>query len=40
MGGAAMKWWMWVSIVAIIVVGLILLAGKDDIVRFQRMHRM
>jgi hypothetical protein len=35
-----MKRWMWVSIVAIIVIGLIVLAGKDDIIRIQKMHRM
>ena len=35
-----MKWWMWASLGAVLVVAVALLIGKDDIMQFQRMHRM
>ena len=35
-----MKWWMWASMGAAVAVGFALLMGKDDLMRFQRMHRM
>jgi hypothetical protein len=35
-----MKWLMWVLLAVAIAIGLILLAGKGDIRRFQRMRRM
>ena len=38
--GVAMKWWIWASVAAVIAIGLVLLAGKDDMRRFRRMRRM
>ncbi len=35
-----MKWWMWASLVAVLVVAAAVAVGKDDIMQFQRMHRM
>ena len=38
--GARMKWLMWVLLAVAIAIGLILLAGKGDLRRYQRMRRM
>jgi len=35
-----MKWLMWALVAVIIAIGLVLLAGKSDLSRFQRMRRM
>ena len=35
-----MKWLMWALLAVAIAIGLILLAGKNDFRRFQRMRRM
>jgi hypothetical protein len=35
-----MKWWMWASLGAGLVVAVLLFIGKDDFMQFQRMHRM
>jgi hypothetical protein len=35
-----MKWWVWVSAAAAVTIGVILLIGKDDMIRYRRMHRM
>ena len=38
--GARMKWLMWALLAVAIAIGLILLAGKGDLRRYQRMRRM
>ena len=38
--GARMKWLMWALLAVAIAIGLVLLAGKSDLQRFQRMRRM
>ena len=38
--GARMKWLMWALLAVAIAIGLVLLAGKSDLRRFQRMRRM
>jgi len=38
--GARMKWLIWALLAVAIAIGLILLAGKSDFRRFQRMRRM
>ena len=38
--GRGMKWLMWALVAVIIAIGLVLLAGKGDLSRFQRMRRM
>lgn len=35
-----MKWLMWALLAVAIAIGLVLLAGKGDFRRFQRMRRM
>jgi hypothetical protein len=35
-----MSWWKWALVGMAVVLGLAVLAGKDDILRFQRMHNM
>ena len=35
-----MKWLIWVLVVVAVAIGLVLLAGKGDLQRFQRMRRM
>lgn len=35
-----MKWWMWATVVAAVVVGVAVVNGKNDIARSQRTHRM
>ncbi len=35
-----MKWWMWMSLGAVLVVAAAIVVGKNDIMQFQRMHRM
>ena len=35
-----MKWLMWILAAIVIAIGLVLLAGKGDLQRFQRMRRM
>jgi hypothetical protein len=35
-----MKWLMWALLTVAIAIGLALLAGKNDIGRYQRMRRM
>jgi hypothetical protein len=35
-----MKWLMWALLAVAIAIGLVLLAGKSDLRRFQRMRRM
>lgn len=35
-----MKWLMWVLVAVVLAIGLALIAGKDDLRRFQRMRRM
>ena len=35
-----MKWLMWALVAVLIALGLVLLAGKGDLRRFQRMRRM
>jgi hypothetical protein len=35
-----MKWLLWAFVVVIIAIALVLLGGKSDIRRFQRMRRM
>jgi hypothetical protein len=35
-----MKWLMWALVAVVIALGLVLLAGKGDLQRFQRMRRM
>ena len=38
--GHGMKWLMWILAAIVIAIGLVLLAGKSDLSRFQRMRRM
>ena len=38
--GIWMKWWLWLSTAAVVTVGVIIFAGKDDILRYNRMRRM
>jgi hypothetical protein len=35
-----MKWLLWTSTAAAVTLGVILFAGKDDIIRYNRMRRM
>jgi hypothetical protein len=35
-----MSWWKWVLVATAVALGLAVLAGKDDIIRVQRMHNM
>jgi hypothetical protein len=35
-----MKWLLWVSAAGAVTLGVILFAGKDDIIRYNRMRRM
>lgn len=39
-GGGPMKWWAWGSAGVLILAAVAVLAGKDDIARIVRMHRM
>jgi hypothetical protein len=34
------KWWIWAATVALACVGVILLAGKKDMIRMRQMRRM
>lgn len=35
-----MSWWKWALVAMTVALGLAVLAGKDDILRVQRMHSM
>jgi hypothetical protein len=39
-GGIWMKWRLWVSTAVAVALGIALLMGKDDIIRYNRMRRM
>jgi hypothetical protein len=35
-----MKWWIWVATAAVVGIGVILLAGKKDMIRMRQMREM
>lgn len=35
-----MSFWKWACAAGVVTVGAILLVGKDDMIRYRRMHRM
>jgi hypothetical protein len=35
-----MKWWLWLTTAAVATLAVVVFAGKDDIIRYNRMRRM